>query len=86
MSTGESCCCGNALNSRTDDGSWVTCIHLTLEADVSEADVDGTEDVVSFELVVVLAGDEAGFEAVAVVVVVVVVVLAPVAVAEFGVH
>lgn len=84
MSTGESCCCGNALNSRTDEGSWVTCIHLTLEADVSEADVDGTEDVVSFELVVVLAGDEAGF--VAVVVVVVVVPAAVVAVAELGVH
>lgn len=84
MSTGESCCCGNALNSRTDEGSWVTCIHLTLEADVSEADVDGTEDVVSFELVVVLAGDEAGFAAV--VVVVVVVPAAVVAVAELGVH
>lgn len=84
MSTGESCCCGNALNSRTDEGSWVTCIHLTLEADVSETDVDGTEEVVSFELVVVLAGDEAGFVAVDVVVVVVPAAVA--AAAEFGVH
>lgn len=38
----------------------MTCIHLELLAEVSELAVDGTEDVVSFELVVVLAGDEVG--------------------------
>ena len=60
-------------------------------AEVSELAVDGTEDVVSFELVVVLAGDEVGLVAVVVAAAVVVLLaLAPgVGVVEWlaeGVH
>jgi len=38
--------------------------HLELLAEASELAVDGTEEVVSFELVVVLAGDEEGLLAI----------------------
>lgn len=70
------------MNSLIASGSDITCIHLELLAEASELAVDGTEDVVSFELVVVLAGDEVGLVVVAVAAVVadVVVVLTPVAI------
>lgn len=46
------------LNSCTAKGSWMTCIHLELLAELSELAVElGTEEVVSFELVVVFPGD-----------------------------